>query len=64
MTPPVRGDADGDGQMTVTDIVSLVRVVLKEASLTACQEIALDLNEDGTIDLADAQIMQDELAAP
>lgn len=58
---PVRGDADGDGEMTILDVAAAVRVSLGEGLLDACQEIALDLNGDKTVDLADAETMVAEL---
>jgi len=46
-----RGDCDGDGSVTVDDLIYAVNVALGSAPLTAC--MSLDGNADGMVDVAE-----------
>ena len=48
----VRGDANGDGRLDVSDAVKMLRVLFAGVA-TDCED-ALDANDDGTMDIADA----------
>jgi hypothetical protein len=50
----LRGDIDGDGKLSVTDAVLVLRVVLQDTPRRFDCEDALDANDDGTVDLSDA----------
>ncbi|MBO5164661.1 MAG: dockerin type I repeat-containing protein [Ruminococcus sp.] len=59
-TPPVRGDANGDGDFTVADLVMLEKWLLGEDKLT-CWKNA-DLCEDQVIDVYDLCVMRKEFS--
>ena len=49
----VTGDADGDGQADIKDILSINKHRLKKASLALEYLLAADVNEDGKTDIKD-----------
>jgi len=56
-TPPapvIAGDLNGDGSVSIADVVIELRVVVGLAKPTTAQLAAGDLNKNGVIDLADA----------
>lgn len=50
---PKKGDANGDGETDIADVMAVVNYILKKAP-SSFQEIAADANIDGEIDIADA----------
>lgn len=55
MRGPLRGDVNGDGEVTVADINALVAGILSDTEMTA----AMDINEDGEITIADVNALID-----
>ncbi|MBQ9557015.1 MAG: leucine-rich repeat protein [Clostridia bacterium] len=53
-TTPVKGDADGDGVVTVSDALLTLRAAAKLYAPTAKVTAAIDLDADGEITVADA----------
>lgn len=51
---PVKGDVNGDGDITTADAVAIVNIALSENEPTAEQLAVADLNGDGQITTADA----------
>ena len=51
------GDGNGDGVLSPTDALMVYQVVAGKISLTAEQKQALDMNGDGKVDGADAQLI-------
>jgi len=54
--PPVpfrRGDADGDGDVDITDALALLNSLFRDAALPPCPDAA-DANDDGDVDISDA----------
>ena len=49
----VKGDLNGDGKITITDLVSLQSHLVGKSSLTGAYLEAADLNDDGTISITD-----------
>ena len=49
----VTGDANGDGQVTITDAVAIVNSILGNSS-AGFNEAAADVNGDGNITITDA----------
>ena len=47
MSSTCPGDCNGDGQVTINEVVLLINIDLDEASLSSCQ--AGDRNLDGTV---------------
>ena len=56
----IRGDADGNGHLTVSDMSLVLKVVNGQASPPPCQD-RLDANDDGKIDLQDVAFLRDVL---
>ncbi len=55
------GDADGDGEVTISD-VTIIRRFLMETETSELIETAADANEDGEIDITDVTMIQRVLA--
>lgn len=51
--PFVRGDADGDGEVRLTDAIVLLGYLFRGAAARDCDD-ARDANDDGSVDLSDA----------
>ena len=49
VTDPLFGDANGDGKVTLEDVITAAKAVLQEAGTLPCQ----DLNGDGNVTLTD-----------
>ena len=49
----VAGDANGDGRITITDVVSMQSHVVGKKSLDGVYALAVDLNGDGKISITD-----------
>jgi hypothetical protein len=54
---PVLGDLDGDGRVTVLDLVIFNNYLSHRINLTAAQQSAADLNQDGFINQVDADLL-------
>ena len=57
-TPSLRGDINGDGEVSIVDITLLQKYLLKTAQLEESQFATADLNEDGKINIFDAVILK------
>jgi len=57
-TPSLRGDINGDGEVSIVDITLLQKYLLKTAQLEESQFAIADLNEDGIINVFDAVILK------
>lgn len=57
-TPSLRGDINGDGEVSIVDITLLQKYLLKTAQLEESQFAIADLNEDGIINIFDAVILK------
>ncbi|MTI80483.1 MAG: hypothetical protein FH758_06290 [Firmicutes bacterium] len=53
VTGPVQGDVNGDGQVTVADVVQVVNFALEKVTPSQGQFNAADINGDGRISVAD-----------
>jgi hypothetical protein len=51
------GDLDGDGRVTVLDLVLLDNYLAGQSSLTPDQQLAADLNQDGVVNQSDAELL-------
>ena len=51
------GDMDGDGELSISDALDLLRIVLGVVNATPAQAALCDVNGDGTIDLTDVLIL-------
>jgi hypothetical protein len=54
---PGSGDVDGDGYVTMADVVVLMRAIAGQATLTPAQLAAADLDQDGYLTMADLILM-------
>jgi len=54
LSPPVSGDIDGDGEVSVLDIIMLVNMLISGDVQYAPQA---DFNQDGVVDIMDLVIM-------
>jgi surface protein len=52
----LRGDVNGDGDVTIADVTVLISMVLKNNS-TVADNPAADCNEDGSINIADVTVL-------
>lgn len=59
---PTRGDIDGDGKTTIVEVEALYEHLVGGQILTDSQQTALDMNDDGVLDVYDLQYLY-ELAA-
>ena len=53
LTVVVTGDVNGDGTVSITDLVQINNHLLKKAELTGAAAIAADVNADGVISITD-----------
>ncbi len=51
-----RGDTNGDGRLTISDAVRLLKMLFLAGVTTTCEDAA-DTNDDGTVNIADAQAL-------
>ncbi len=58
ITVSLEGDLDGDGVLTVTDVIALQRYLLGELPFSQETVICADLIEDGTVDVFDLVMMK------
>lgn len=54
----VRGDANGDGKMSTTDITKLKKHIIKQENLEGCYGKAVDINNDGKTSVTDLAKMK------
>ncbi|HEY3283144.1 MAG TPA: dockerin type I domain-containing protein, partial [Armatimonadota bacterium] len=58
VTPPVAfGDLNGDGKVSITDVVTALRGVAGLVTLTDAQKLAADVNGDGKFNISDVVMM-------
>lgn len=62
-TPIVSGDADGDGVLTITDLILFQKWLLCVPGAEISNGQAVDLNGDGTLDVFDLALMKRALLA-
>lgn len=55
----VRGDLNGDDNLDVIDVLILYRFINGVIDLDSCQQARADIDEDGDVDLDDAQALAD-----
>jgi len=55
----LKGDANGDGQVTPADVLLVNKYIQGKIQLTAEELLALDMDDDGDVDADDAKIMLD-----
>ena len=53
-----KGDADGNGSVTIADATAIQMAAAELISLTDAQRTAADVNKDGTVDVRDATMIQ------
>lgn len=58
----IKGDADGDGAVTVKDVTEIQRYIAELAEFTEKQLKAADADGNGAVDIADATLLQRYLA--
>ena len=49
----VKGDLNGDGEVKIDDLRTVLRAVCRKITLTDQQKLAADVEENGTVDIAD-----------
>lgn len=49
----VKGDLNGDGEVKIDDLRTVLRAVCRKFTLTDQQKLAADVEENGTVDIAD-----------
>lgn len=54
----VKGDVDGNGEVTATDLTVAVQILLKETNIEDTQITAIDVNNDGKITATDIAILK------
>lgn len=59
----VTGDLDGDGQVTLLDVITLQKHLAKVHMLTTEQIVAANFSSDGTVTVQDVTKMQKKIAA-
>ena len=57
----LRGDLDGDGKITMNDLLLLRMHLNDNVSLTQEQTSAADVNKDGNVDYEDLNLLYDHL---
>jgi len=58
--PFVRGDANGDNRVVITDMQLILEILFQGAGMPLCQD-RLDANDDGSISVTDATFIGDAL---
>lgn len=56
-----KGDNDGDGEITIVDLLRVQKYLLKSTNLTDAQYKASDINDDGVVDVLDLLLIQKHL---
>ena len=56
--PPVRGDVNGDGEISIVDVIYVLKYTIDDSELTAEKLAVADLNGDKEITVLDAILMQ------
>ena len=51
----VKGDLNGDGEVEIDDLRTVLRVVCGKIELTSEQQLAADVETDGTVNIADVR---------
>lgn len=49
----LKGDVDGDGEVNIQDLRTILRAVCEKEELNADQLTCADVNEDGKLDIQD-----------
>ena len=62
VTPPVIGDPDGDGKITIKDVTMIQMYCAEMIDATDEQKMQMDINGDGRITILDATVLQRYLA--
>jgi len=57
----VPGDNDGDGEITILDLLRIQKYLLKAVNFTDAQLKASDINQDGVVDVLDLLLVQKHL---
>lgn len=57
----VPGDNNGDGEITILDLLRIQKYLLKAITLTEAQLSASDINQDGVVDILDLLLVQKHL---
>lgn len=52
-TRVIKGDLDGDNEVNITDLRTILRAVCEKETLTETQTLSADVNEDGRVDIQD-----------
>ena len=52
-TKVIKGDLDGDNEVNITDLRTILRAVCEKETLTETQTLSADVNEDGKVDIQD-----------
>ena len=60
---PVTGDINGDGTVTVLDVVALQKYLLKTNTFTKAQYTSADMNGDGIVNIYDLILMKKAVLA-
>ena len=47
------GDVNGDGEVVITDIIQMIRIILELEIPTEIEFLAADINQDSNIDILD-----------
>lgn len=58
VTNPIFGDVNGDGQVTVKDVVLVLQYNIGKVELSASQFECADIDSSGTVDVMDAILLQ------
>ena len=58
----IKGDADGDGIVTVKDVTEIQRFIAELTDFTDEQKNAADVDGNGVVDISDATLLQRYLA--
>lgn len=57
-TPAILGDIDGNGSVTIVDMVLMIKYMLNTTKFTTTQEKSADLNKDGNINIVDVVMLK------
>lgn len=57
----IYGDANGDGKITVVDLLKVQKQVLNTENLPSAYKIAADANKDGKVDVRDLLVVQKQV---
>ena len=59
----LKGDADGDGIVSISDVTALLDYLADSANVPACGEDGLDVDGDETVNISDVTALLDILAS-